>query len=492
MWRETSPGDQASPWATQDPFAAPVFGRSVWKVPEGIVLLVHLLRFLGRVLVLAVLHPIVTIAVLGPVVLAVLAGWRTAVAVVLVVLVLLAGGLGVWAWRWPGSFELRVRLPGLARWRWFSLYRRFWQPVMTMTGLLSRRGEREYLPKVRKVTCTAWADRVLVEMLRGQAPANWEDQAAALAHGFGAASCRVRMDRPGRVWLEFPRGDSLADPLPALPVPDVTDLGALPVGRCEDGSDWRLKVHGTHVLVAGVTGAGKGSIIWSTIRALLPAIRAGLVEVWAVDPKRMELSFGRSLFARYAADPEDSVALLEDAVEVMQKRADRFAGRVRSHTATTEDPFVLVVVDEVAFLTAYHPDANGVKKPVKNSLATLTSQGRSVGVGVLAALQDPRKEVLEIRNLFPDKIALRMDEKAQVDMVLGDGARDRGAYADQISSATATGAGVGYVLLEGSRDPARVRAAYVSDADIDAIAADFTDDVSGTDGRSAENGASHE
>jgi hypothetical protein len=40
-----------------------------------------------------------------------------------------------------------------------------------------------------------------------------------------------------------------------------------------------------------------------------------------------------------------------------------------------------------------------------------------VGYCVVAALQDPRKEVLNIRNLFPDKIALRLDEAAQVDMV---------------------------------------------------------------------------
>ena len=473
VWKETSPGDQASPWASQDPFAPPVFGRSVWKVPEGVVLLVHLVKALGRLVFLAVRHSVVTFWVAGPVVLGLTAGWPAAGLVFGLVLVLVAAGLWVWAWRWPGAFRTWVRLPGLARWRYLSVYRRFWQPVMTMTGLLIRRGEREYLPRIQRVTCTAWADRVLVEMLRGQSPANWEDRAQALAHGFGAVSCRVRMDRPGRVWLEFPRRDSLAAPLDARPIPDESDLSGLEIGRCEDGTPWNLKIHGTHVLISGVTGSGKGSVIWSTIRALLPAIRAGLVEVWAVDPKRMELSFGRSMFARYAAAPDDAVALLEDAATLMQDRADAYAGKVRSHTPTRDAPFILVVVDEVAFLTAYHP-SNDVKKPVKNHLATLTSQGRSVGVGVMAALQDPRKEVLEIRNLFPDKIALRMDEKTQVDMVLGDGARDRGAYADQISSAPATGAGVGYVLLEGSRDPARVRAAYVTDTDIDHMSDQFT------------------
>ena len=55
---------------------------------------------------------------------------------------------------------------------------------------------------------------------------------------------------------------------------------------------------------------------------------------------------------------------------------------------------------------------------------------------------------------------------SQVDMVLGDGARDRGAFCDEISTDPATGAGVGYVRLEAAPDPVRVRAAFVSDDDI--------------------------
>jgi S-DNA-T family DNA segregation ATPase FtsK/SpoIIIE len=97
---------------------------------------------------------------------------------------------------------------------------------------------------------------------------------------------------------------------------------------------------------------------------------------------------------------------------------------------------------------------------------------------VVAALQDPRKEVLTIRNLFPDRIAMRLDEPEQVDMVLGDGARDRGAACELISSDPATGAGVAFVRLESDPDPVRVRAGWVSDADIaDLAAACYPDPV---------------
>jgi DNA segregation ATPase FtsK/SpoIIIE, S-DNA-T family len=74
--------------------------------------------------------------------------------------------------------------------------------------------------------------------------------------------------------------------------------------------------------------------------------------------------------------------------------------------------------------------------------------------------------VLAIRNLFPDRIAMRLDEPEQADMVLGDGARDRGAACELISPVPAVGAGVAFVRLETDPDPVRVRAAWVSDTDI--------------------------
>ena len=93
-------------------------------------------------------------------------------------------------------------------------------------------------------------------------PADFADHADNLAHGFGALLCRVRTARSGAVVLEFIRRDALAALVPALPIPAYPDLKALPVGRREDGLPWLVKLHGTHVLIAGATGAGKASLLW--------------------------------------------------------------------------------------------------------------------------------------------------------------------------------------------------------------------------------------
>ncbi|MEU6713753.1 FtsK/SpoIIIE domain-containing protein [Nonomuraea sp. NPDC046802] len=464
------PGDEIRNLVTTTPDTAVVFRPAVIQTPAILTLIIFAWRLLAGLVRLLWRHPVAMLATLTPGVLTLLYGWQTA----LLLTAPVPTSLTAWALTHWTSFVHLIGWRLLAWWRLIWVYRRHWQPVMIVSGLGRHLWGRDYLPRLGKVTCTPWADLVAVRMLKGQSVKDWADRLDHLAQGFGSASCRVALSRGGHLTLTIPRHDHpLAERIPALPAPDSPTAGPVEIGKQEDGRPWLLKVHGTHVLVAGATGAGKGSIIWSTIRGLLPAVRAGLAEIWALDPKLMELSYGRALFGdRYAATPEDCANLLDQAVSVMQKRAARFAGVQRSHTPTVDDPFVLVVVDEVAFLTAYHSDRE-LRRRISAALATLTTQGRAVGVGVLAALQDPRKEVMNIRSLFPDKIALRLDESEQVDMVLGDGARDRGALADHISPVPGLGAGVGYVRLETSPDPIRVRAAYVSDTDIRAMADAF-------------------
>jgi S-DNA-T family DNA segregation ATPase FtsK/SpoIIIE len=443
-----------------DPFAPPVWRSPVYRTPEFVIWLVQLIRLLWRVIWFAICHPLLDM-IAGLIVLDYLnLGWPGLAGVAGLILAVLAA---LWL-GWPGLFARLVTAPVRDGWR-YGYYRRRWHAVMTITGLAPLYQGRILLPVLAKVTAGGPVDRVTVKLVSGQSPADFADRAEGIAHGLGVHLCRVRPVTPGLIALELVRRDALAEPIPALPVPETADPAGLAIGWCEGGTPWRLRLLGSHVLIAGATGAGKGSIIWSLIRALLPGIVGGWVRVWACDPKRMELSFGRDLFAKYADHATAMVELLEAAVTEMHQRASDFGGRTRTFTVSRAFPFLVVVIDELAFLTAYQPERD-LRKRAEAAIATLTSQGRSVGVCVVGALQDPRKDVINLRNLFPTRIAMRLDESDQVDMVLGDGARDRGALADQISPLPEVGAGVAYVRLETSPDPVRVRAGHVTDTDI--------------------------
>ena len=156
---------------------------------------------------------------------------------------------------------------------------------MTIAGVAPWYQGRTLLPVLGKVAATRYTDRVYVRLVSGQSAADFADHADNLAHGFGAMLCRVRTARSGAVVLEFIRRDALAALVPALPIPANPDLKALPVGRREDGLPWLVKLHGTHVLIAGATGAGKASLLWGLVRAMFPLMQTGLVRVLAADPE---------------------------------------------------------------------------------------------------------------------------------------------------------------------------------------------------------------
>ncbi|GFG99456.1 hypothetical protein MTIM_53350 [Mycobacterium timonense] len=129
----------------------------------------------------------------------------------------------------------------------------------------------------------------------------------------------------------------------------------------------------------------------------------------------------------------------------------------------------MVVIDEIAALTAYVTDRK-VRSEIEQLLGLLLSQGRAVGISVVAAVQDPAKDTLPVRQLFTVRIGLRLTEATQTTMVLGQGARDAGADCDHIPDTTP---GVGYMMIDGTAQPVRVRAFHVADHDIATLAARF-------------------
>lgn len=172
---------------------------------------------------------------------------------------------------------------------------------------------------------------------------------------------------------------------------------------------------------------------------------------------------------RAAAGSELVSVLVEvDVADPMQLVLDEpVPSGDRVHVAAPGSPHIVAVLDELATLTAFAERA--VTRRIDTALGLLLTQGRACGITVVAAVQDPGKDIVGWRDLFPTRVAMRLDNPIQVAMVLGDGAREMGATADQISELTP---GVAYVRTEGTRAIRRVRAAYLTDEAITTLAYD--------------------
>ncbi|GLW32969.1 FtsK/SpoIIIE domain-containing protein [Actinoplanes regularis] len=438
------------------------------KIPLWMAILWQTIKTLAWLVKVYVRHWYVTLPITGLTWLYFAHGWQALAALV--------GGTAAAATGW--SFAHR---PSWLRFGWWPVlaklrrlvYRRRWMAAMVTANLAISYDKRTIIPQIRRVRCRAGGcDEVLVRMVTGQIPDDFAKASERLAHTFGVRQVKA-MPGPtyGSVVLVLMRGDTLQETVEPFPVPFTPDFTALPIGVQEDGGLYYLRLFGTQVLIVGATGSGKGSAIWSIVRALAGGVASGLVELWGLDPKGgMELGIGRPLFAKFASrDFAEMAAMLEHAAATAQDRAARLAGRTRQHVPTEDEPLIVLVIDELANLTAYLTERQ-LKDRIKAALGIVLTQGRAVGVHVVAAIQDPRKEVLPARGLFPTRIGLRLSEPAEVDLVLGDNMRDRGALCDRIPQ---TQPGTGFVVLEGDPTPMRVRLTYCDDDTVRDMADDY-------------------
>jgi DNA segregation ATPase FtsK/SpoIIIE, S-DNA-T family len=344
--------------------------------------------------------------------------------------------------------------------------------VVTLTPLVrtvrrNRQQARAQLPTVLGVRSGASWDEVRVRLVPGQKPEDFDQAARALACARGVARCQVRELSPNVVSIDFQRRNLLATPVSG---PDLTTLADVPgsaidlrrvfAGRTEYGQDWFVPLAGpaSHTLTAGESGAGKNSVTWRPLVSIAPALREGLVRVSGIDPKGMELAYGRGIFHRYAVSGTDALALLDDLIDSMAARKAEFAGRVRVVPLSCEYPLELLEFDEIGALTKYTD--RKTREAITERIALLTTQGRALGFTVRGYVQEPTKDTVPVRELFPRRICLRVSAKSHVGMVLGDQAYERGAWANRITDVEA---GVGYVFGEGLREPLRIRAGWVPD-----------------------------
>lgn len=204
-------------------------------------------------------------------------------------------------------------------------------------------------------------------------------------------------------------------------------LDGVTVGKSVDGRPVRLAIRGSHTLIIGLTGSGKGSAIASIIAALCRC-----EEPWElnfIDLKMgTEAAFYESMIARRAYTLDEAVKLVDELLDMVKNRATVLHGQTRNLKPSVECPMQVLVIDEAAELSI------GIDKKSKESsthllqsLDELLRLGRAWGFSCIAATQDPRIESFKLRARFPQRLCLRVNDESEGQMCLGKHAVDMGA-----------------------------------------------------------------
>lgn len=390
----------------------------------------------------------------------------------------------VWDWANPISYARWCATP-IRQARMGTRLRAQWRELATNAGWVTTvartRGVRVVMdknpgtitlaPKLGRVRLRGPTLRLLVRVRPGQTLDELATGVPKVAAMLDAKSVRC-----------FPAGASLSVLVVELVMADtlkVPRLGVVPTGvaspagshvlagRSQGGTDWALRLAGSHWLIVGCSGSGKGSVMWSMLAGLTPGLLSGTVRLWGIDLKGgVELAMGKRLFHTTAYDMKAAIKVLVELKAVVEARQVVMRGVSRDHVAAPGDPLHVLFIDEIAVLLAYAP--KDLVKEAEQLLAFILTQGRAMGVIVIACGQDPRKETMSLRGLFTMVVALRLRSASETAMVLGDGL----ATVAPAHKIPPLAKGTVWVIEEdGTAD--RVRADYWSDDAIRALAARY-------------------
>jgi S-DNA-T family DNA segregation ATPase FtsK/SpoIIIE len=222
------------------------------------------------------------------------------------------------------------------------------------------------------------------------------------------------------------------------------------------------------ILLGGEPGAGK-SVGLSNIVA--HGALSGDCRMIFMDGALVELGAWRSCADVFVGpDIDRAIAVLEEQQQAITDCQERLLDTGRRKVARGDGENVrLTVIDELAYFSA----TIGTKTQREKFTVTLRdccARGRKTAYRYVLATQRPSHDIVptSLRDLFGYRWAFRCATDDSSDVVLGKRWTARGYSAAAID---VEARGVGFLLAEGRRVPRRVKAAYLNDHQVAALAA---------------------
>ena len=342
------------------------------------------------------------------------------------------------------SRHVTPRAHGLARglkYRWRLRHK------LKACGLIDNEDPTPILIRTQVHGCTT---SVLMKQVRGQELEWWRLRSTRLAQTFNALECKANPYRVGKttkpqyVQLELLSRDPFTSNLGPEYIDYQADDTLSPVVAVHRSGATHRHNLAAHRLRIAMTRWGKSNAIRAMIYAQRRNIKNGLLELWGIDGKGgVEQSFLEHAFAvvaygdsetsKHAYNPYEFDSLLKAAVKVMKRRQRNMRGNVTEHIPTPDQPWLLIVIDEILVLTSksLHPD---LRNSIAASINIIFQQGIACGVSIDASTQLAQKDILGAinRDGFTE-IELGRTERNAVDMMFGTGWWERGVRADEIS-----------------------------------------------------------
>lgn len=260
-----------------------------------------------------------------------------------------------------------------------------------------------------------------------------------------------------------------------LVAPTVSMFDPVYLGIDEYGHHVHCPFIYRNLLVAGEPGGGKSGLLNNIAAHAALASVTGKARLVLFDAKLVELGPWEDIADEFVElDLDHAIDVLERLLIVARNRYAWLKAHRRRKIAPEDDMTVIVtLLDELAMYSTVL-GTKAQQDRFAELLRGLVSLGRACGMPVVAATQRPSWDIIpaSLRDLFGFRAAFRCTTLNSSDIILGQQWAQQGYNANDISP---TNPGEAFLIAEGGK-PSRIKAAYLSDAQIYRIA-DYATDV---------------